>query len=201
MTTTTGGDRSPATPNPAQGAVGSRSSSGSERWRLGRTSRNALLSVHIAVSVGLLGDSMGFLAVAIRRAMSDDQAFIDAAHDLLRMFALAFGIPLSFLALLTGVGLGLGTRWGVFRYPWVIAKLALIVSVIIVGATVIRPVLNDDAQLNDAVLVGAAGWDVAALALATGLAVFKPGRVRRGSRDAASTGGREPGRVPEGTRE
>jgi hypothetical protein len=76
----------------------------------------------------------------------------------------------------------------------VIAKLALIVSVIIVGATVIRPVLKDDGQLDDAVLVGAAAWDVAALALATGLAVFKPGErgAGRGARRrpvAASQGG------------
>ena len=28
------------------------------------------------------------------------------------MFSLVFGIPLSFAALLTGVALGIGTRWG-----------------------------------------------------------------------------------------
>ena len=84
-----------------------------------------MLTIHIVVSVGLLGDSAGFLAVAIRRATSDDPAFVDAAHDLLGMFALLFGIPLSFLTLLTGVALGLGTPWGVFRYPWVVVKLVL----------------------------------------------------------------------------
>ena len=61
-----------------------------------------MLTIHIVVSVGLLGDSAGFLAVAIRRAMSDDPAFADASLDLLGTFALFFGIPLSFLALLTG---------------------------------------------------------------------------------------------------
>jgi hypothetical protein len=40
------------------------------------------------------------------------------------MFSLVFGIPLSFGALLTGLALGLGTRWGVFTYPWVVGKLA-----------------------------------------------------------------------------
>ena len=72
-------------------------------WRLGRRARNTVLTIHIAVSVGLLGDSAGFLAVAIQRAVSDDPAFVDASHDLLGTFALAFGIPLSFLALLTGI--------------------------------------------------------------------------------------------------
>ena len=57
------------------------------------------------------------------------------------MFAFVFGIPLSFAALLSGIALGLGTRWGVFRYPWVVTKLALIVSVMAVGGFVINPAL------------------------------------------------------------
>jgi hypothetical protein len=147
--------------------------------RFGRRLRNTMLTAHIVVSVALLGDSAGFLAVAIRRAASDDPAFVDAAHDLLGTFALYFGIPLSFLALLTGIALGLGTPWGVFRYPWVVAKLVLIITVIIVGATVLRPVLTDDTNAGDAPLIVGAAYDVTALTVATALGVFKPGRSRR----------------------
>ena len=143
---------------------------------LGRRTRKLLLSVHIAVSVGLLGDSAGFLAVALRAASSHDPAFVAAAHKLLGTFALYFGIPLSFLALLTGLALGLGTPWGVFRYPWVITKLGLILSVIVVGATLLRPVLHDTSAINHARLILGSAWDVVALATATGLSVFKPGR-------------------------
>jgi len=132
------------------------------------------------VSVGLLGDSAGFLAVAIRRSVSDDPALVASTHEILGMFALLFGIPLSFLALITGVALGLGTRWGIFRYPWVITKLALILSVIAVGATVLRPVLARGAHLDPALLIAGSAYDVAALSLATALGVFKPGhRLRR----------------------
>jgi hypothetical protein len=136
-----------------------------------------LLTVHIAVSVGLLGDSAGFLAVAIRHARADDRVVRDATRDVLKMFALWFGIPLSFLALLTGLALGLGTRWGVFRYPWVLAKLALILTVVAVGAIVFRPLLfGDTTGTSDPALIAGAAWDVGALAVATGLGVFKPGR-------------------------
>lgn len=155
------------------------------RRRFGRRTRNVVLTIHIVVSVGLLGDSAGFLAVAIRRAMSDDPAFVDASHDLLGTFALFFGIPLSFLALLTGVALGLGTSWGVLRYPWVIAKLVLIVTVILVGATILRPVLADSGNPSSTPLIAGAAYDVAALASATTLAVFKPGRARRRKEPAA----------------
>ena len=95
------------------------------------------------------------------------------------MFSVVFGIPLSFGALLTGIGLGLGTRWGVFRYPWVVAKLALIVSVILVGAFVLGPasnqMLDGDGDTTGRLIAGAT-YDVIALTLATGLSVFKPGR-------------------------
>jgi hypothetical protein len=149
-----------------------------DRRRMSRRTREALLTAHIVVSVGLLGDSAGFLAVAIRRAASDDPAFVAASHDLLGTFALLFGIPLSFLALLTGVALGLGTRWGIFRYWWVVAKLLLIVTVIAVGAIVLRPVLGDDPTSGSGPLVAGAAYDVAALLVATVLGVFKPGRAR-----------------------
>jgi hypothetical protein len=151
---------------------------GTGRRRFSRRTRNVVLTIHIVVSVALLGDSAGFLAVAIRRALSDDPAFIDASHDLLGTFALFFGIPLSFLALLTGIALGLGTPWGVLRYPWVIVKLALTVTVIVVGATILRPVLDNDGDPSSAPLIAGAAYDVVALTLATALAVFKPGRAR-----------------------
>jgi len=60
---------------------------------LGRGVRNSLLTAHIMVSVGLFGDSAGFLAVAVRRSTSDDPALVASAHQVLRMFALVFGIP------------------------------------------------------------------------------------------------------------
>jgi Predicted integral membrane protein (DUF2269) len=149
------------------------------RRRFGRRTRNAVLTVHIVVAVGLLGDSAGFLAVAIRREMSDDPAFVAAAHDLLGTFAVVFGIPLSFAALITGAALGLGTHWGLFRYPWVVIKLFLIVTVIAVGALVLRPVLDDEPTADGTALVVGSAYDVIALTAATALAVFKPGSARR----------------------
>jgi hypothetical protein len=138
-----------------------------------------LLTAHIVFSVALLGDSAGFLAVAIRTSTLDDPALVLDSVKTLNMFSLVFGIPLSFAALLTGVALGFGTRWGVFRYPWVVAKLLLLVTVLLVGAFVISPA--SDAMLNGegdrtGRLIAAATYDVVALTAATALGVFKPGR-------------------------
>ena len=141
--------------------------------------RHAVLTAHIIISVGLLGDSAGFLAVAIRAARTEDPARLAELIGVLDMFSIVFGIPLSVGAILTGIVLGLGTRWRVFRYPWVTAKLLLIVSVMMVGGLVIGPAMA--AMLTStgdatAQLIAAGSYDVLALSLATGLSVFKPGR-------------------------
>lgn len=147
--------------------------------------RRAVLTVHIVASVGLLGDVAAVLAVNVRAATSTDPAFANASYELLQMFSLLFGIPLSFAALISGLTLGLGSKWGVLRHAWVTAKLMLILSVILVGALVIGPATNEmrhgggDAE---AVLIAAAAWDLLALTTATVLSVYKPGRGRRVSR-------------------
>ena len=147
-----------------------------------------MLAAHIVISVGLLGEVSAFLAMAVRAAEADDPAFASAAYDLLAMFQILFGIPLSFAALATGLTLAIGGRWGVLRYPWVTIKLALLVSVILVGALLLGPsvdaIRNGDRDVEGRIVAGAA-WDVAALTLAVGLSVYKPGRaMRRGPRAA-----------------
>ena len=144
--------------------------------------RRSVLTAHIVAAVGLLGDSAGFLAVAVRAATTDDPALAAASYELLEMFSIVFGIPLSMITLGTGLALGFGTKWGVLRYPWVTAKLLLVVSVILVGALVIGPslaLMQDGSGGRETTLILAAGWQVLALMLATGLSVFKPGGRRR----------------------
>jgi uncharacterized membrane protein len=148
------------------------------RLRIAPSLRRALLAIHIIVAVGLLGDSAGFLAIAIRAATTDDPQLASSSYELLRMFSLVFGIPLSFATLATGVALGLTSTWGVFRYPWTMGKLLLIVSVILVGALVIDGALDEmtSGESNaETRLIAAASWDVIVLTAAVVLAVYKPG--------------------------
>jgi Predicted integral membrane protein (DUF2269) len=161
---------------------------GGVRRALPASARRALLTVHIASSVGLLGDVAAVLAVNIRAATSTDEAFARTSYELLDMFSVVFGIPLSLIALTTGIALGLGTKWGVLRHVWVTAKLMLLVSVILVGAIVIGPstarMQSGDGGAETALILAAA-WDVLALTAATVLSVYKPGR-RRGRASAGA---------------
>ena len=149
---------------------------------LPRRARHALVTAHIIMSVGLLGDAAGFFALAVRLAGTQEPVARAELLNVLNMFSTFFGIPLSVGTLVSGIALGLGTKWGVFRYPWVVAKLALIASVMVVGGVVIGPaegtMMGGGADASTR-LMAAGAYDVLALSVATGLSVFKPGRPLR----------------------
>ena len=154
---------------------------------LSRRTRRAVLSLHIVGGVGLLGVCAVIVLAHVRAlTMTDPQP----AYDLLVSTPL-LGIPLSFLSLVTGVILGLSSKWGVLRYGWVTVKLVLNLSVIVVGALVLGPqtaAMADGSGGSQAALVLGSAYDVAALLLATGLSVYKPrysfGFARRASPSA-----------------
>jgi Predicted integral membrane protein (DUF2269) len=145
-----------------------------------RNARRALLTVHIAASVGLLGVIAADLAINVAAATTDDPGQAAAYYDLLATFSFLFGIPLSFISLGSGVVLGRTSKWGVVRHGWVTAKLALNLSLILVGAFLLGP--GVDAMRNgdggaEAVLIAGSAWDVVALSLAATLSVYKPRRL------------------------
>jgi hypothetical protein len=146
-------------------------------------------SPRIVAGVGLLGDVAAVLAINVRAATTADPALAAASYDLLAMFTTLFGIPLSLLCLVTGVLLGRGTKWGVFRHGWVVSKLALLAGVILVGALVLGPgteAMRTGEAGAEARLIAGAAYDVVALTLATGLSVFKPRRRGRSGRRVAA---------------
>ena len=141
----------------------------------------SVLTFHIIVSVGLLGDSAGYLAVAVHSAQLTDPVAADASYRILQMLAFMFGIPLSFAALLSGLWLTYITKWKLLRYPWVLLKFLLIISVILVGALVLKggmeAMLNGTGGAENKLIAGAI-YDVIALIIAVALSVFKPGKRR-----------------------
>ena len=152
------------------------------RFRLGPTARRVVLTAHIVAGVGLLGDVAAVLAINVRAAGTADPQLAAASYELLGMFTVLFGIPLSFVALGSGVALGLSSKWGVVRHGWVAAKLALLAGLILVGALVLGPgteAMRSGDGGAEARLIAGSAYDVVALLLATGLSVFKPRRRRR----------------------
>jgi hypothetical protein len=152
--------------------------------RLAPRVRKALLTLHISASVALIGSGSGITALAlIATGKPDAEAHV--VYTTARTLVLTLGIPLSFISLLSGIALGLGTRWGVLRHRWTAAKLALQLAIIACGGLVIRPAMEsliDGSGRGTAewTMVTGAAFNTACAMLAVGLAVFKPGgRLRR----------------------
>lgn len=149
-----------------------------------RRAHKHLLWVHIVASVGLLGATSSSLLLALIAATTTDDALARSAYRLISTQSAAFGIPLSLLAIATGVALGVASKWGVLRYRWTTAKLGLVVLVMVNGALAIGPTTGAriDGDGSAWALPIALSATLAMLAGSVVLAVFKPGgRLRRGA--------------------
>ena len=152
--------------------------------------RKWALLVHIVASVGLLGDTAAILVLATVAVGTGDPHLADASYRFMRLLIPMLGIPLTLIALITGLLLAFGTRTGGPRRFWVGAKLLLALVVMGIGALVLAPVAFPSGVQEGAAgaIVGSA-VDVVALLTAVWLAVFKPS-LRGAGRPAASAGNR-----------
>jgi hypothetical protein len=94
--------------------------------------RKFALVAHVISSVGLLGAIAGFLALAVAGLTSHNDQMVRAAYLAMDLIARFVIVTLAFASLLTGLIQSVGTRWGLFRHYWVLAKLSLTVIATIV---------------------------------------------------------------------
>lgn len=77
--------------------------------------RKFALTLHITSSVGWLGAVAGFLALPVGGLTSRDEQVVRAANLAMQLTGGVVIVPLSFVALLTGLVQSLGTKRGLFR--------------------------------------------------------------------------------------
>lgn len=87
--------------------------------------RKFALTAHIVSSVGWLGAVLAFLGPAIAGMTSRDIEIARSSYLTMDLIGRSVLVPLSVASLITGLIQGLGTRWGLFRHYWVIAKLTI----------------------------------------------------------------------------
>jgi len=145
--------------------------------------RRCLLTAHVVSSVGWLGAIAVFLALSVAGLTADDAEMVRAAYLAMKMTAWSALVPLGAASLVTGVVQALGTRWGLFRHYWVVAKLALTViatAVLLIytqtidhiaGLAVAGADLESVRSPSPALHAGAA---LLVLLAATILAIYKP---------------------------
>ena len=100
--------------------------------RLSPPLRKAALAAHLTVSVGWIGAVAAYLSLDLAVATSTDPPTLRAAYLGMDAIVGSVIVPLAIAALLTGIVVSLGTRWGLLRHWWVVVSLALTVFATVV---------------------------------------------------------------------
>ncbi len=87
--------------------------------------RKAMLTAHVISSIGWFGAVAAFLALALAGMMSQNPEVVRAVYLVLGVVTWWVIVPSAFLALVTGIVSSLFTKWGLFRYYWVLIKLVI----------------------------------------------------------------------------
>jgi hypothetical protein len=89
--------------------------------------RKLALTVHLTASVGWIGAVFVYLALGAAAVMSSDDQTIRAAWAAMDLTGWWVIAPLAIAAVVTGLVMSLGTRWGLFRYYWTLISFVLTV--------------------------------------------------------------------------
>lgn len=153
--------------------------------RLSGSRRKVVVTVHIVAALSLLGASIALLVGSLYAATRDDPQDAHAIYSLLRLFTFTLDIPLASVTLLGGLTLALTSKWRVFRYWWVTAKLTLFLATFTLGPTLIGPSIDTLLEVTEVSspgesstrwrLVAVTAAQITMLLAAATLGVFKPG--------------------------
>jgi len=163
--------------------------------RFGRTTRKSLLVLHVACGVGWMGADVVLAILMLTGWFSGDGPTVAAAYTAARLVIPPAVPVLAGGMLVTGVLLGIGTKYGLVQWWWVFVKLVigvvltvLVFVLLLPGALDLPTGLTGTAdEIRD--LVGREGRHLlfpplvsfVALAFSLVVSVFKPwGRTRWG---------------------
>jgi hypothetical protein len=160
------------------------------RWRLGVRTYKGVLLLHLAAAGAWLGIDVVMGVFVFTALLTADDRLKALIFQALELFAVRTLSAAGVLCLLTGVVLGLGSRYGLVRYWWVATKLVLNLVLLALVPLALGPEVAQAAERGRQLVAGGpAGLDVGdlifppivsptALLAAMALAVFKPwGRI------------------------
>jgi len=148
--------------------------------------RKVALTAHITSSISWFGAVAAFLALAIAGLTSQDAQLVRAAYFAMEVTTWFVIVPFAFISLLSGVVSSLCTKWGLFRYYWVLVKLLITVLATIVLLVHTQPIdllasvatkpaaFGADLHRQQRLMVIASGGALVVLLTLTALSVYKP---------------------------
>ncbi len=170
------------------------------RWRLGANARKSVLLVHIASAGSWIGIDIAMAVLIFTALFTNDDRTKAVSYQALGQFVVWSLLIVGLVCLISGILLGLGTKYGLVRYWWVAVKLALnlmLTSLVLIslrGEVVAKAEQGRQFLAGDRVTLAEVGdllfppiVSPTVLLIAMALAVFKPwGRIRN----------REPSAIP-----
>lgn len=167
---------------------------------LGRRTRTAVLIVHVLAASAWIGVDVIVAVLVGVGGLADDPALQGLAYRALATFVVTPMAVAAITSLVTGLVLGLGTRWGLVRYWWVAVKLVLNALMVVLVFVLLRPAMAEVGAAGDALsttgattadltfLVFPPAVSLSMLTLAVVLAIAKPwGRIRQRQRAGAGS--------------
>ncbi len=148
--------------------------------------RKFALTAHVTSSIGWFGAVAAFLALAITGLFSQDRELVRAAYLVMGLTTWLVIVPLALVGLFTGIVSSLFTRWGLFRYYWVLMKLVITVLATLIllvhtqpidllaGAAAKTAVLSANLYRTQLEMVIASSAALVVLLVLTVLSVYKP---------------------------
>jgi hypothetical protein len=166
-------------------------------WRLTPLARKALLVLHLIAAIGWIGVDIALLVLLVTVRTSNDAALVISGFNAIGLVVPAAVPPLSLGILVTGLILGLGTRW-VFIKLLLSLVMTVLVFVSLVPAVRGMDVLSTTTLSADAVraslgaiptmLLFPPTVSLLMLSIATILSIFKPWQRTPWNREGAAEG-------------
>lgn len=167
-------------------------------WPMGRRLRRTVLVAHILAAGTWVGVDV-MVAVLVYLGQTADTATAGLAYRSLGTFVVWPMLGAALTTLATGLALGLGTKWGLIRYWWVLVKLVITIALTLLILFALHPGLPEAVEYGEQLAAGTTPTgnvsdlvfppivSLTALSLAATLSVFTPwgrtGRRRSSSRD------------------
>ena len=168
--------------------------------------RKALVAAHAVFAACWVGVGLTFVAMSVVAMSTTDIRTTQAVYELMAAFDITLLPWTNFGTFLTGIALSMTTKWGLIRYYWVAAKIAIAVGILVMAfgflhdsleraaeeAAALAAVGGTVAQISGASDVVLWGFGVALLSLvgALLLSLYKPGGATRRGRRVAAAGPR-----------
>jgi hypothetical protein len=155
-----------------------------------RASRIVLTS-HLTFSIGWLGALAVFIVLAITGLTSQDILLSRSSLIAMELSAWYVIVPFCLTSLFTGIIQAVGTKWGLFKYHWIVVKLFLTIAMTILLLLHMQPISylasvakgpsfsnsQNAEQLID--LIAKAGAAILVLLAIATISVYKPwGKIR-----------------------